>query len=189
MARYKKQKGRIGQEFSAFCKLDSIVRDKNAPMRLKRKAFNECILLVMTKSCDTCLRSNTELEKLVTTQRKIERIMVGVTSRTERVQTGSMTDIIGKIRESKHIWAAHVTSRCVNRWTKSHRMDTRGHKGLRGRPKRRWCDNPIRYIRPTWSHFAKDKTLWKACRGEGGSFFWREKYPDRLTDCFSLWTA
>ena len=36
-------KRRIGQGWSAFCKLDNIMRDKNVPMRLKRKAFNECI--------------------------------------------------------------------------------------------------------------------------------------------------
>ena len=41
-------KRRIGQGWSAFCKLDNIMRDKNVPMRLKRKVFNECILPVMT---------------------------------------------------------------------------------------------------------------------------------------------
>ena len=34
-------KRRIGQGWSAFCKLDDIMRDKNVPMRLKRKAFSE----------------------------------------------------------------------------------------------------------------------------------------------------
>ena len=41
-------KRRIGQEWGAFCKLDNIMRDKNVPMRLKRKAFNEYKLPVMT---------------------------------------------------------------------------------------------------------------------------------------------
>ena len=72
-------KRRIGQGWSAFCKLDNIMRDKNVPMRLKRKAFNECILPVMTYGCETWSLSNTQLEKLVTTQRKMERIMIGVT--------------------------------------------------------------------------------------------------------------
>ena len=45
-------KRRIGQGWSAFRKLD-IMRDKNVPMRLKRKAFNECILPVMTYGCET----------------------------------------------------------------------------------------------------------------------------------------
>ena len=72
-------KRRIGQGWSSFCKLDNIMRDKNVPMRLKRKAFNECMPPVMTYGCETWSLSNTQLEKLVTTQRKMERIMVGIT--------------------------------------------------------------------------------------------------------------
>ena len=79
----------LGQGWSAFCKQDNIMRDKNVPMRLKKKALNECILPVMTYGCDTWSLSNTQLEKLVTTQRKMERIMIGVPSRIERVQNGS----------------------------------------------------------------------------------------------------
>ena len=66
---------RIGQGWSTFCKLDNIMQDKNVPMRLKRKAFNECILPVMTYGCEIWSLSTTELEKLITTQRKMERIM------------------------------------------------------------------------------------------------------------------
>ena len=69
-------KRRIGQRWSAFCKLDSIMQDKNVPMRLKRKAFNECILSVMTYGCETWSLINTQLQKLVTTQRKMEKIMI-----------------------------------------------------------------------------------------------------------------
>ena len=56
-------KRRIGQGWSAFCKLDNIMRDKNVPMRLKRKVFNECILPVMTYGCETWSLSNTQLEE------------------------------------------------------------------------------------------------------------------------------
>ena len=70
---------RIGQGWNAFCKLDNIFRDKNDPMRLQRKSFNECVLPEMGYGCETWSLSNTQLEKLVTTQRKMERIMIGVT--------------------------------------------------------------------------------------------------------------
>ena len=66
---------------------------QNVPMRLKRKAFKECILLVMTHGCETWLLSNTQLEKLVITQRKIERTMVEVTLK-DRVQTGSRNRVV-----------------------------------------------------------------------------------------------
>ena len=98
------------------------MRDKNVPMRLKRKAFNECVLPVMTYGCETWSLSNTQLEKLITTQRKMERIMVGVTLKDGkyrnwiRKQSG-VTDIIRNISESKHRWAGHGARRPANRWT------------------------------------------------------------------------
>ena len=46
-------KRRTGQGWSAFCKLDNIMRDTNVPMKLRRKVFNECILPVMTYGCVT----------------------------------------------------------------------------------------------------------------------------------------
>ena len=58
-------KRRMRQVWSVFCKLD-IMRDKNVPIRLKRKAFNECKLLVMTHGREIWSLSNTQLEKLVT---------------------------------------------------------------------------------------------------------------------------
>ena len=74
----------IGQGWSAFCKLDNFMRDKNVLMGLKRKEFNECILPVMTYGCETWSLRNIQLEKLVTTQRKMERIMVGVTLKNKK---------------------------------------------------------------------------------------------------------
>ena len=48
----------------------------------------------------------------------------------------------------------------------------RGHKRPQGRPRTRWCDDLIQYVGPTWSHIAKDRRLWTACR-EG--FLLRER--------------
>ena len=46
-------KRRIGQGWNTFCNLNNITLDKNVPMRLKRKAFNECVLPVMEYGCGT----------------------------------------------------------------------------------------------------------------------------------------
>ena len=91
-------------------------------MKLKRKALNECMFPVMTYVCETWSLSNTQLAKLVTTQRKMGRIMLGVTLK-DRKSTNwiqklrGVTDIIRNITESKHKWADHVTRRRDNRWT------------------------------------------------------------------------
>ena len=94
-------KRRIDQGWNAFCKLDNIKRDKSVPIRLKRKAFNTCVLPVMTYGCETWSRSNTQLEKLFTTQRKMERITVGITGKDRRStnwirKQSDVTDIIRK---------------------------------------------------------------------------------------------
>ena len=99
VTKVQEMKRRIGQGWSAFGKLDNVIQDKNVPMRLKRKALNECILPVMTYGCETWSLSNTQLEKLVTTQRKMERIMIGVTLKdrnsTNRIwKQSGVTDII-----------------------------------------------------------------------------------------------
>ena len=90
-------KMRIGQGWNAFCKLDNIMGDTNVPMGLKRKAFNECIFQEMIYGCETWSLSNTQLEKLVTTQRKMERIMIEVTLKDKRVQTGSGNRVMWQI--------------------------------------------------------------------------------------------
>ena len=158
-------KRKIGQEWSAFGKLDNIMRDKNVRMRLKRKAFNERILPIMTYGCGTRSRSNTQLERLVTTQRKMERIMAGVT-RNDRKSThwirkqSGVTDIIRSIRESKHRCAKHVARRHDNRWTnRVTEWIPRGYKTPGSLPRTRWWDDLIRYVGPTWSHVAKDRKL------------------------------
>ena len=73
----------------------------------------------------------------VTIQRKVERIMVGVTLKDRkstnwiRKQSG-VIDIIRNIRESKHGWAVHVARRHDNRWTtRVTEWIPRGHKGPR----------------------------------------------------------
>ena len=160
-------KRRIGQEWSAFCKLDNIMRDKKVPMRLKMKAFHECILPVMTYGCQTWSLSNTQLEKHHNSKKDGE---IGVTLKDRestnwiRKQSG-VTDIIWSIRESKHRWADNVARRRDNRWAiRVREWIPRRNKRPRGRPRTRWCDNLIQYVGPTWSHIAKDRRLWRACR-------------------------
>ena len=122
-------------------------------MRLKRKlkAFNECILPVMTYGCETWLLSNTKLENLVTTPKKMERIMEGVILKdrksTNWIQKQSGVTIIMTIRESKHRWVGHMSRRTNNRWTpRVTEWIPHGHKRPRGQPRMRWCDDLIRCV-------------------------------------------
>ena len=139
----------------------------------------ECILPVLTYNCETWSLSNTLLEKLATAQRKMERIVAGVTLKDRkstkwiRKQSG-VTDIIRSIRESKHRWAGHVARRCDNRWTiRVTEWIPRGQKRPRGRPRTRWCDDLIQYVGVTLR-----KTGRCGKHVERGSSLGREKHPD-----------
>ena len=143
------------------------------------KHFNECILPVMTYGCETWSLSNTQLKKLVTTQRKMERIMVGVTLKDRkntnwiRKQNG-VTDIIrNRKRKQTQMGRSHGARKIDKRWTITvTEWIDRVHKRPWSRPKTRWCDDLIRYVGPTWSYVAKDRKLWTACREE---FLLRER--------------
>ena len=63
---------RIGLGWTAFGKLDSIMRNKSIPLRLKTKVHNECILPVIMYGSETWSLSKTKLQKMVTTQCKME---------------------------------------------------------------------------------------------------------------------
>ena len=160
-------KRRIGQGWNAFCKLYNIIRDKNAPIILKRKIFSICILPLMTYSCETWSVSNTQLKILITIQRKMERTMVAVTLNDRkstnwiRKQSG-VTDIIKNIRERKYRYVGYVARRTENRWIiRVTEWIPCGHKIPRRQPRTRWYNDLIRYVGPTWSHIAKDMQLWR----------------------------
>ena len=170
---HKKWKGESDRDVVHSGKLDSIMRDKNVPLILKRKAFNECILPVMTYSCETWSLSNTQLEKLhghnpkeggehhgrSHTEGQKEYKLDPETEWCDRHYHKHKANIDGR---------AHVARRHDNRWTiRVTEWIPRGHKRPRGWQRTKWCNDLIGYVGPTWSHVAKDRMLWKACREEG----------------------
>ena len=63
---------RIGLGWTAFSKLDSFMQNKRIPLRLQTKVHNELILPVITYGSETWSLSKTQLQKMVTTQCKME---------------------------------------------------------------------------------------------------------------------
>ena len=86
----------------------------------KKKVFNEYVFPVMTYGSETWALTTAQMDALAVAQRKMERIMLGITLRDQRhntwirQQTGG-TDIIDHIRQSKHRWAGHVARLQDNR--------------------------------------------------------------------------
>lgn len=58
---------------------------KTIPISMKRKAFNQCILMVLTYGAERPTLTKTSAKKLKITQRRMETSMLGLTLRN-RVQ-------------------------------------------------------------------------------------------------------
>ena len=69
---------RISLGWTAFGKLDSIMWNKSIPLRFKMKVHNEYIHPVITYGSETWSLSKTQLQKMVTTQYKMEWIVMGL---------------------------------------------------------------------------------------------------------------
>ena len=67
----------------------------------------------MTNGCETWALNNAMMDTLAVAQRKMERIMLGITLRDRkrntwiRQETG-VSDIINVIRKAKHRWAGQI---------------------------------------------------------------------------------
>ena len=160
-------KRRIALGWAAFSKVANIMNSRQARMKIKRKIHNEYVLPVMVYGIETWAPKKAHMELLSVAQRKMERIMLGITVRDHkrntwiRHQTG-VNDIIDVIKKGIHGWAGHITRFNDNRWTKRVTVWTpREWTRRQGRPKTRRRDNLIRHLGPAWPRIARDRCLWK----------------------------
>ena len=149
-------KRRISLGWRAFGKQIDIMKSK-LPLSLKRKVFNQQVLPVLTYGSESWSLTKTLERKLRTTQRGMERIMVGVTLRDRkraswiREQT-RVDDVIGTIKKKKWTWAGHVMRRRDNRWTvRLTEWQPRDGKRSQGRQRTRWRDEIKRFAGINWT--------------------------------------
>ena len=109
------------------------------------------------------------MELLSVAQRKMERIMLGITVTTNVIPRYDIRqgvhDIIDVIKKGIHGWAGHIARFNDNRWTKRvTELTPREQTRRQGRPKTRWRDNLILHLGPVWPSIARDRRLWKQFR-------------------------
>ena len=139
-------------------------------MKIKRKVHNEYVLPVMVYGSEMRSLKKAHMELLLVAQRKMERIVLGITLRDHicntwiRHQTG-VNDIIDVIKKGIHGWAGHIARFNDNRWTnRVTEWTPREWTRRQGRPKTRWRDILIRHLGPAWPRIARDRRLWKQSR-------------------------
>lgn len=164
--------------WSSFGRLNYILKS-SLPMCLRRKVFNQCILPVLTYGSETWTLSAKAIQKLQTTQRSMERCMLGVTRRdrmrieTIRAQT-RVDDVIETCKRLKWSWAGHIARATDHRWTyEIIQWYPRGIKRPRRRPKARWVDDIKKYAGTTWQRLAQDRIRWRL-HGEAYILQWRD---------------
>ena len=159
-------KRRISMGWRAFGKQCDILKSK-MPLSLKRKIFNQVILPVLTYGSETWSLTKAMERKLVSTQRAMERIMMGITLKDRkratwiRMQT-KVEDILATIKKKKWTWAGHVMRRSDNRWTlRITEWIPRESRRSRGRKRRRWSDEIRKFVGVDWHRRARDRCGWK----------------------------
>ncbi|XP_072051533.1 uncharacterized protein [Amphiura filiformis] len=158
---------RIKAGWSCFGRYKDILCDKKLSMILRKRVFNQCVLPTMTYGCETWTTTKYLEQKLITTQRAMERRMLNITIRDKIRNTyirnkTKVKDILEKIKEAKWRWAGHLARSNDNRWTKRlTEWQPRTGRRRRGRQKRRWRDDITSYIGTTWARIAQDRETWK----------------------------
>ena len=76
----------------------------------------------MTSGCETWALNNAMMDNLAVTQRKVERIILGITLQDQKQNTWicqetGVSDIINAIREAKRRCAGHIAWLFDNHWT------------------------------------------------------------------------
>ena len=153
---------RTQNAWKSFWKLKPYLTSRGIEMKNKKRLFDMCILPVLTYGSQTWSLTRSQENKLRTTQRAMERRMIGVTLKDKvrneevRRRTG-LKDVVIEAKHLKWKWAGHVIRRPDNRW--SHRTTVwipREGKRNRGGQRKRWRDELPR----NWRLAASDRATW-----------------------------
>jgi hypothetical protein len=155
---------RISAGWRSFFKYKFIFSSKSTPMAQKRRLFNQCILPAMLYGAETWAITKAEETRLSVAQRRMERIMAGISLQNRRTnewlrQTTKVTDIVKSYRRRKWNRARRIAKMDDDRWTKrvTEWQPRIGRRG-RGRPKRRWRDNFVHTAGVNWMAIARNDT-------------------------------
>lgn len=153
---------RIANTWKRFWSLSEVMKDRDMPMKAKRKVYNACILPCLTYGSQTWTLTKTLANKLSVCQNSIERSVIGV-NRRDRVK---ITHIKNRTqfkkahsvyRTLKWRWTGHMLRERQEKWT---RIITewypRDGKRSKGGQTKRWEDD-LKVAGPEWIKVAKDR--------------------------------
>ncbi|KAG7301234.1 hypothetical protein JYU34_014132 [Plutella xylostella] len=160
---------RIANTWKRFWQLKHIFKNKRISIKLKSRAFDTCLLPILTYGAQTWALTKKDVLKLKTTQRKIERSMLSLrliekTTNKDLRNITKVTDVIRHAKRLKWKWAGHVMRLGDGRWTREvTEWSPRQARRRRGRPRVRWRDELEQFSGQgvLWTRLTQYKHIWK----------------------------
>lgn len=152
----------------AFNKYYDFLTNKKVHLRLKRKVYQSCIEPALLYGCETWALRLQDRRRLIVTQRKMMRKMIGITLLDRRTNewlqnTVKLPDVRARVIRKKWNWARKIALMEPERWTRR-LIEWRPMECQRPirRPKTRWRDELKERLGEAWMSAARDNPiLWR----------------------------
>ena len=154
--------------WAAFNQFYRLLTHRRIENSIKRKIYTSCIEPALLYATETLALRQRDIQKLVVSQRKMMRKMLGITLLHRRTvawmeEILKLPDIRQQWTTRKWNWAQKAASMDGDRWTKriiEWRPWT--YKRPTGRPPRRWSDEFVEAHGQNWLRIAKESPqIWK----------------------------
>ena len=162
---YTEIKRRVQASWNAYRKYKHFLTAPAIAMKLKRRLFNMVIVPTMLYGAETWALTKQAETRLATTQRRMERRMIGVRLLDHRSNewlrgVTKVVDIVKAARRRKWQWARKVATMSGDRWAKRITEWRPPSARGRGRPRRRWRDTICKTAGANWMLMAQDVSSW-----------------------------
>ena len=147
---------KIKLSWAAFGKLRGILENKNLAQHQNTRVFDMCLLPAMTYGSQMWTMTKRNMDRLIRTQRAMERIMLHITLRDRKRNTWirartRVTDVRERAARLKWQYAGHNARQVDNRWNAQIlKWRPRLGKRERGRPQMRWEEDIKRHAGLIW---------------------------------------
>lgn len=160
-------KRRVRLAWAGFGKLKWVLKNQKIQQYLKTRVFDQCILPILTYACQTWTLTKANMDKIVKTQRAMERSMLGVKLKDKKQNNWirnktKVKDAGQHIARLKWSFAGHNARQKDNRWnTAIQQWRPWMGKRTRGRPQMRWGDDIKKIGGTHWKRKAQNRNDWK----------------------------
>ena len=160
---------RITNSWKRFWSLREIMKDKDMPMKVKRKLYETCIMPCLLYGCQTWALTEIQESKLKVCQNAMERSVLGI-KRKDRVnlqeikQKTNFKNVHTVYRQLKWRWTGHMLRENPEKWTKliTEWYPRNNSKRNKGRQPKRWEDDIKKVAGPVWTRVARDRQTWNS---------------------------